>query len=102
MKMYKYTILKQDGSSKVLPICRKKEFKGKDGLYELLNCSIIEIIPEDYYKGLEYGRCTMYGDEEARFNTNNMRNPHFSVLKDFENAEWDVVGDIIKEEVYKS
>lgn len=101
MKMYKYTILKQDGTTDVLPVCPKKEFKGKDGLYELLGCTTIELIPDAYYEGLGHGRCTMYGDEEGRFNTKNTRNLHFKVLKDVDGAEWDVVGNIVKEEVAK-
>lgn len=98
---YKYTILKQDGTIEVLRDCPKKKFKGKGGLYELLGCTTIELIPEVYYEGLGHGDCNMYGDEEGRFNTKNTRNLHFKVLKDVDGDEWDVVGNIIKEEEYK-
>jgi len=43
----------------------------------------------------------MYGDEEARFNENNKRNPYFESIVAEDGAVWDVVGDIIKEEVFK-
>ena len=98
MKQYKYTLLKQDGTIEDLGTGKQKDFKE---FYSLLHCSTIEIIPHDYYAG----RATMYGDEEARFNSENKRNPHFRVLQGNqlleEVAEWDVVGNIIKEEVVK-
>lgn len=97
-KFYKYTLLKQDGTEKELGIMPKQ---GLNVFYKILNCTTIEMIPPDYY---DNKNCTLYGDEEARFNENNIRNPHFKVLKNealFGDKEWDVVGDIIKEEVYK-
>lgn len=93
MKQYAYTIYKQDGTIKRYPPCKKKTF---EDFYRMLNCQTIEIIPPDYYKGMKWGHCTVYGDEEARFNNQNTKNPHFKVLAD----GYDVVGDIIKEEVY--
>lgn len=95
MKNYKYTLYKQDGTIEDLGISKKKTFAE---FYKILNCKTIEIIPKEYSK--EVGRYTLYGDEEARFNTKNHRNPHFNILKDFYQDEWDIVGDIIKEEVY--
>lgn len=97
MKLYQYTIFKQDGSVETLEPCPKKQFFGEGGLYGLLNCSTIELIPSAYYKGKKLGRVNMYGDEEARFNAKNHRNPHFNVLKDHLGEEWDVVGDIVME-----
>ena len=94
MKLYQYTILKQDGTKEVLPPCKKKDFKE---LYQILNCELIEIIPSDYWSGMGHGKCSMYGDEEGRFKETNYRNPHFKVLA----PGYDVVGDIVKEEVYK-
>jgi hypothetical protein len=93
MKQYQYTLLKQDGTKKGLWISSKKTFQD---FYKILNCSLIEIIHPDYYQGKGYGRCTMYGDEEGRFNSDNKRNPHFNVLA----LDYDVVGDIIMEKVY--
>ncbi len=92
MKMYKYTILRQDGTKEVLPPSKKKSFAE---LYKILNCTTIEIIPKSYY-GKE-GHCTMFGDEEGRFVETNRRNPHF---KDLGNGYF-VVGDIVKEEKIK-
>ena len=101
-RLYKYTILKQDGTIEDLGVSPKKEFKGKGGLYELLNCDTIELIPSAYYKGKGHGRCTMFGDEEGRFKSTNVRNLHFLVLRDeIFGGDYDVVGDIIKEEVAK-
>lgn len=98
MKQYKYTLLKQDGTIEDLETGKQKDFKE---FYKILNCHTIEIIPDAYYDGYVEGKLEMYGDEEARFNSENHRNPHFKVLidKDDNNAEWDVVGDIIKEEL---
>ncbi len=93
-KLYKYTLLKQNGTEQVLAPSQKKTFAE---LYILLNCSTIEIIPSDYYKDKKWGHCSVYGDEEARFNQNNVRNPHFQVLSE----SYDVVGNVIKEEVLK-
>jgi len=97
-KLYKYTVLRQDGTVQVLPPCEKKEFRGAGGLYDLLDCGTIEIIPKVYYKPT--GRFTLYGDEEGRFNDENHTNPHFEVIIDMFGQRCDVVGDIVKEEVY--
>ena len=101
MKQYLYTLYKQDGTIEVLPISKKKSF---NEIYKILNCETIEIIPSAYYPD-GFGLVTVYGDEEARFNENNKRNPHFKVLKGDpklgELPEWDTVGDLLKEEVYK-
>ena len=92
-KLYQYTLLKQDGTVVTLAPSKKKTFAE---LYILLDCSTIEIIPRDYYE--HKGRCTVYGDEEARFSTKSKtRNHHFKVLSE----DFDVVGDCIKEEVLK-
>jgi hypothetical protein len=96
MKLYQYTIYNQDGTIEALEPCPKKGFIGDNGLYELLNCSTIQLIPSDYYKGLDFGKCTVYGDEEGRFNKNNQQNPHFNDLGD----GYNLVGNIVKEEVY--
>lgn len=100
MKQYKYTLLKQDGTVEDLGVGKKKDFRE---FYKILNCQMIELIPRDYYPD-KSGHATIYGDEEARFNEENYRNPHMKVLKGNpllgEMPEWDCVGDLIKEEVY--
>lgn len=100
MKQYLYTLYKQDGTIEVLPVSKKKSF---NEIYKILNCETIEIIPSCYYPD-GFGLVTVYGDEEGRFNSNNKRNPHFKVLTSLdprEPIEWDTVGDLLKEEVYK-
>lgn len=101
MKQYLYTLYKQDGTIEVLPVSSKKSFAE---MYKILNCTTIEIIPSAYYPD-NFGRATVYADEEARFSENCGRNPHFKVLKGNpalgEPLEWDTVGDLLKEEVYK-
>jgi hypothetical protein len=94
-KQYKYTLYKQDGTIVDLGTSRKKTF---EEMYKILNCNLIEIIPHDY--AVFKGYYELYGDEEARYNENNHRNPHFKVLIDVLNQPWDIVGDVIKEEVY--
>lgn len=97
--MIKYTLLRQDGTIKDLGTGKKKNFKE---LYEILKCNIIEIIPDAYYDGWIDGKVECYGDEEGRYNEKNHRNPHFKVLQGDvsfgEPKEWDVVGDIVREE----
>lgn len=99
MKNYKYTILKQDGTTEVIPGTRKLSFSD---FYKILNCQTIEVIPHAYCPDGS-GKATFYGDEEGRFVESNKRNPHMKVLKGNpdigEPLEWDCVGDIIKEEV---
>jgi hypothetical protein len=98
MKLYRYTLLKQDGSVEGLGVSKKKTFQE---FYQILHCSIIEHIPHAYYPD-NLGHVEMWGDEEARLKEGNTRNPHFKVLIGNpalgEPKEWDVVGDIIKEE----
>ena len=92
-KQYKYTLYKQDGTIEEIGVGKKKNFQD---FYKILNCSMIEHIPHDYYPE-KSGHAEFWGDEEGRFNSENHRNPHFKVLGE----GWDVVGDIIKEEVYR-
>lgn len=93
-KLYTYTLLKQDGTTEKRVAVPKQTLQQ---LYTALNCRTIEIIPSDYYKGKKWGRCVVYGDEEARFDNRNTRNPHFDVLA----PGYDIVGDCLKEEVAK-
>jgi len=100
-KQYKYTLLKKDGSTEDLIIGKKKDFSY---FRKVLNCSMIEHIPHAYYPDAS-GHAEFWGDEEGRYNIDNNRNPHFKVLRGNpywgDKSDWDVVGDIIKEEVYK-
>lgn len=92
-KLYTYTTLHQDGTiTRQIAVPKK----GLHQLYEALHCRTIEIIPRDYYARKGWGRCTVYGDEEARFYSSNTRNPHFDVLA----PGYDIVGDCLREEVY--
>lgn len=93
-QQYKYTLLRQDGTEEVLQAAGSRLSLKK--LYEILGCSTIELIPRAYHEST----ATMYGDEEARYNSDNKRNPFFKVLEGaaHEPGEWDVVGNIIKEE----
>lgn len=100
-QLFKYTLLKQDGTKEELGVRKKMVF---GDMYKILDCRTIELIPMAYWK-MEYNRwgVEMWGDEEARFNNNNVRNPHFLVLEGDpsigEPAEWDVMGDVIVEEL---
>lgn len=95
--MYIYTILKQNGQIETLEPCKTK------WKYEQLRKQVdgmIEIIPETYYpKGM---KGTVYGNEEARFNSNNTRNQCMLVITDdFYGDEWDCVGDLLLEQTEK-
>lgn len=91
---YKYQLLKQDGT--VSDVAERKSQISSDALRAALDCTMLEIIPLDYYNGDPKG-VTLFGDEEGRFNSRNQRNPHFKVLTDGGGREWDVVGDILVE-----
>ena len=103
-KLYEYTIYRQDGTIEKLPPQPKMEWDGKGGVYEILNCRTIQLVPTDYLKDGMYKRANWYMDEEARFRNDVRRNPHFKVLTgDILDpfAEWDIVGDVVSEQVYK-
>lgn len=108
--VYHYMKLRQDDTVRHLTASngKKRNFTGMGGLYELLDCSTIELISESYYENTTWykdskvnykPKCVVnvYGDEEGRFNSENHRNHYFEVLTDSEGSEWDVVGDIIVE-----
>lgn len=103
--MYQYDLYKQDGTIERIGTFKDElPFGDTDagkGLYSYLNCSMIEMIPRDYFKddllNLNDKRVksvVAYGDEEGRFNGDNQTNPHFRVIQSPMGA-FDVVGDII-------
>jgi len=100
VKLYSYTKFNQDGTVEELGDFPEKKFSGEGGLYELLNCSTVELIPDAYYPK-DWKRCTVWGDEEARFNTSNHRNPHMELLFDDLGRPWDVVGNVIRQTLVK-
>ena len=75
--MYIYTLLKQNGTTEVLDTAKTK------WKYEQLRDTVggyIEIIPNSYYpKGMTG---TVYGHEEARFNSDNHTNSHLKTITD--------------------
>lgn len=107
-KRYQYTIYRHTGAVEALrtngkqlsfqTVTNSKTGEVTPGLYSLLDCRTIELIPRDYYPDGTGKNAVFYGDEEARFNTDNKRNPHMKLLEDFFGNPWDVVGDVIKEE----
>jgi hypothetical protein len=46
MKLYQYTILRQDGTKEELPPQKKMDW---DKVREILKCRTIEFIPKDYH-----------------------------------------------------
>lgn len=98
-KLYTYTIYKTDGSKEVLPPRKKLDFSGPDGLYKLVGCSTIELVPKVYYGNGMNKRATGFCDEnglmaEKRFN------PWFKVITDMFGRASTIVGDAVLEEVY--
>lgn len=96
--MKQYTLLKMNGETQDLG---KGNLTVKD-MYKILGCSVIELIPQPYYGEQDGLGVSIWGDEEARFNEENTRNPFTKVLSGNpelgEPEEWDCVGDLIKEE----
>lgn len=100
-QLYKYTLLRQDGSRYEGEPRPKMELKE---MYEILGCEIVAVIPEDYYPDDTIGkRITIWGDDEARYVEGAHRNPHMKVLNGNpeigEPAEWDCVGNLLQEEM---
>jgi len=97
LKLYKYTILKDDGTKQVLAPRSKMDLEELQGMVG----GLIEIVPTDYYVKQGWNpKCTVYINKEGRFDSNNKRNPHFNVLHDNEGNPWDIVGVALREEVY--
>ena len=101
---YIYTLVKEDGTTKKIGEYQRslpfKSSQSRTGMYDLLNCTTVELIPRDYYPEADKLNhdVTYFGDEEARFEKDVSRNRHMSVLIDERNNIWDVVGDLIREE----
>ena len=101
---YTYTTYREDGiATEVVESEKQLSFKGtanKPGLYDMIGCRTIEIIPRDYYPGsdAENENVTYYGDEEARFVDDFKTNNHMKVLIDSRGGKWDVVGTLVREE----
>lgn len=94
---YQYTLLSQDGSTSDLGV-RTTEMELSE-MRKILNCQTIELVPSIYFDREEV---LLWGDEEARFSSENIRNPHTKVLEGSpsfgEPAEFDCVGDLILQE----
>ena len=94
-KLYQYTIYRQDGSIEKLEPGKKREWPGKDGLYELIGCTTIQEVPKVYFpKGLNK-RGHAWCDEEGLFNSKLQRNPNFVA---FDGSY--IVGNVVLEEVF--
>ena len=102
--IYRYTLYKPDGSSTVVGEYKRglsfKTTAKRKGMYDLLDCRTIEIIPRDYYpeSDAQNENVTYFGDEEARFVDDYQTNRHMKVLFDHRGGKWDVVGSLIREE----
>ena len=102
--IHKYRLYRPDGSSQEIgEYKRELSFKTtakRKGMYELLDCRTIEIIPRDYYpeSDSQSENITYFGDEEARLIDEPERNRHMKVLFDHRGNQWDVVGSLIREE----
>lgn len=110
MAKYTYSIRKQDGTvedlgsfNKELPFkteTNQRTGEVTKGLYSYLKCTTIELIPEMYFDQQDWaqelkGTVTCFGDEDARANNLNVRNPHFSAMFEANGHVWDIIGDII-------
>lgn len=96
---FEYTMLNQDGTTRTLRRTSKMTLKE---MYKVLDCELVELIPYAYYpKQYANPNTQLWGDEEARFDNRNRRNPHTNVLKGDptigEMPEWDCVGDLLAE-----
>lgn len=90
-KLYRYTLLKCDGTEEHLGTRDHEMF-----LHYMQKTvgGNLEIIPPPYYSHQNWGQCTVYGDEEARFK-GKPDNLHFNM---FPNGQFmpPVVGDCLR------
>lgn len=104
---HKYTLLKQNGDMIELGTFAEElafktdEEQGKLGLYALIGCRTIELIPEFYYEQTDFYKAIdkeyvkairVWGDEEGRFNSYNQTNKCIAPRDGY-----DVVGDVVLE-----
>lgn len=90
-KLYVYTTYTTDRQA------LKSEPRAKMTLEELQAAvgGYIQIVPKDYYLHANWGRCTVYVDEEGMFKQK-QPNPFFTDL----GQGFQIVGTALKEEVY--
>lgn len=98
-KLYQYTILDVDGSKKTLAPCKRKEFKGDDGVYKLAGATILQMVPKAYFPDDMNKRATAWADEEGLLNMK-PKNPFFKTLHDTYFGETYIVGKVVLEEVF--
>ena len=95
---YRYTLYKADGSSQEIgEFPKEMSLKEK---YKILDCSLIEYIPRDYFPDADARneKVEYIGDEEARFIEGVEPNRHMKVIIDYRGKKWDVVGNLIRQE----
>lgn len=105
---YVYTLIRPDGSSKEIGSYKKelnfqdcvRDGKKVEGMYKVLDCRTIELIPRDYYpeSDAKNENVTYFGDEEGRFVAHPEQNRHMKVIIDNRGNIWDVVGSVVREE----
>jgi hypothetical protein len=101
-KQYQYTLLKQDGTKTDLGVRLKMSLQD---YYNVLGCDTIELVPKAYFKDGTNKRATAIVDEHYGLFIDPVdrvkyRNPFFKVLTDVNDNEWDVLGDVLLEQVY--
>lgn len=101
---YHYKLYKQDGE--VVDLGVRDSMPVKE-MYQVLDCTMVEVIPRPYYPETDKAdsNVTYWGDEEGRYKDGNQRNPFMEVLqgdtKLGEPAEWDCVGNLLREEIVR-
>lgn len=93
---YMYTTLLPNGRKSLKIVDKKLDYKQLQAIVG----GRIELIPRDYYAHQSWGKCTVFGYEEARIE-GQPRNEHFKVIKDLEGNDWDVLGVCVKEQFVK-
>lgn len=98
-RKFKYSLLKTDGT--IEEISEPRDRMVVQDFYPILDATLCELIPFEYYPEQYQSGYIIYGDEEARLK-NKERNKHMLVLEGDtsigEPEEWDVVGDLILEQ----
>ena len=93
-KFYRYTRLKQDGTSEIVAEQKKKI---EHGALVALVGGDLELVPSAYYAGKGWGRVDCYADEDARHKGGGF-NPHFHDL----GGAFFIPGDVIRVETVKN
>lgn len=96
-RRFRYELLKQDGTIKKFDAGKRKKISE---IQKILNAQQVGVVPVVYYPQ-KYEHVAIYSDQEAHWNTENVKNPHLLTIPGDpdldEQEEFFIVGDALAE-----